>query len=80
MDGCSAQGCFLELTIQLIIIMVGQQFINNLLETVIPTVMKWRRDRTERKKIVAQQQYAGEEVQTPQWEVKFSYYSVLSLT
>ena len=35
-EGCSAEGCFLELTIQLIIIMVGQQFISNLTEIGIP--------------------------------------------
>ena len=36
MDGCSSQGCFLELTVQLIIIMVGQQFISNIFETLLP--------------------------------------------
>lgn len=36
LDGCSSQGCFLELTIQLIIIMVGQQFISNIIETLLP--------------------------------------------
>ena len=35
-EGCSVQGCFLELTIQLIIIMVGQQIIGNIMEIVIP--------------------------------------------
>lgn len=35
-DGCSEQGCFLELCIQLIIIMVGQQVIGNITEITIP--------------------------------------------
>ncbi|XP_065660180.1 anoctamin-4 isoform X5 [Hydra vulgaris] len=35
-DGCSVQGCFLELTIQLVIIMVGQQIIGNIMEIGIP--------------------------------------------
>ncbi|XP_065660186.1 anoctamin-4 isoform X3 [Hydra vulgaris] len=35
-DGCSVQGCFLELTIQLVIIMVGQQIIGNTMEILIP--------------------------------------------
>lgn len=35
-DGCSEQGCFLELCIQLIVIMVGQQIIGNITEIAIP--------------------------------------------
>ena len=35
-DGCSEQGCFLELCIQLIIIMVGQQIIGNITEVALP--------------------------------------------
>ena len=35
-DGCSVQGCFMELTLQLIIIMVGQQVIGNIMEIVLP--------------------------------------------
>jgi len=35
-DGCSVQGCFMELTLQLIIIMVGQQIIGNIMEIVVP--------------------------------------------
>lgn len=35
-DGCSVQGCFMELTLQLIIIMVGQQIIGNIMEIVLP--------------------------------------------
>ena len=35
MEGCSAQGCFFELSIQLIIIMVGY-FIGNICETLLP--------------------------------------------
>ena len=77
MDGCSAQGCFFELTIQLIIIMVGQQLINNILETCIPTITKWLKDRSERKKM--EQRYAQHggygscgsgTMQPPQWEVR----------
>ena len=36
MDGCSEQGCFLELGIQIAIIMVGQQIIGNIIEVGIP--------------------------------------------
>lgn len=36
LDGCSEQGCFLELCVQLLIIMVGQQIIGNVTEVVIP--------------------------------------------
>ena len=36
LDGCSEQGCFLELCVQLIIIMVGQQIIGNVTEVAIP--------------------------------------------
>ena len=36
LQGCSTQGCFLELAIQLIIIMVGQQVIGNVQEILIP--------------------------------------------
>ena len=36
MDGCSEQGCFLELGIQIAIIMVGQQIIGNIIEIGIP--------------------------------------------
>lgn len=35
-DGCSEQGCFLELCIQIAIIMVGQQIIGNVIEVGIP--------------------------------------------
>ena len=34
--GCSLQGCFLELTVQLAIIMVGQQIFDNVIEVLIP--------------------------------------------
>ena len=58
-DGCSVYGCFLELTIQLIIIMVGQQVIGNIMEIVLPTLKKCWKDRQDRL------QHKGVE---PQWE------------
>lgn len=36
LDSCSEQGCFLELCIQLVVIMVGQQVIGNITEIAIP--------------------------------------------
>ena len=36
LDGCGAQGCLIELCIQLVIIMVGQQIISNFTEVMIP--------------------------------------------
>lgn len=36
LDGCSEQGCFLELCIQLFILMVGQQVIGIIMEVAIP--------------------------------------------
>ena len=36
MDGCSEQGCFLELCVQLLILMVGQQFIGIVMDVVLP--------------------------------------------
>ena len=36
LQGCSEQGCFLELCIQIFIIMVGQQIIGNVIEVGIP--------------------------------------------
>lgn len=36
LDGCSEQGCFLELCIQLFILMVGQQAIGIIMEVAIP--------------------------------------------
>ena len=36
LEGCSAEGCFVGLTVQLIIIMVGQQIIGNVQEILIP--------------------------------------------
>ena len=36
LNGCSEQGCFLELAIQISIIMVGQQLIGNVIEVGIP--------------------------------------------
>ncbi|KXJ26647.1 anoctamin-4 isoform X2 [Exaiptasia diaphana] len=48
-DGCSEQGCFLELCIQLIIIMVGQQIIGNITEVAIPALKTWWKERKEPK-------------------------------
>eukprot|EP00043_Microstomoeca_roanoka_P027025 m.13337 g.13337 ORF g.13337 m.13337 type:complete len:921 (-) comp7245_c0_seq1:236-2998(-) len=39
-DECPPYGCMLELTIQLAIIMVGRQIINNVMEMVMPAVMR----------------------------------------
>lgn len=36
MDGCSEQGCFLELCVQLLILMVGQQFIGIVMGVALP--------------------------------------------
>ena len=36
LDGCSEQGCFLELCVQLLILMVGQQIIGIVMEVAIP--------------------------------------------
>jgi hypothetical protein len=36
LDGCGPQGCLVELCIQLVIIMVGQQIISNITEVMIP--------------------------------------------
>ena len=35
-EGCSEQGCFLELTIQLSILMIGEQIFENTKEFMIP--------------------------------------------
>eukprot|EP00794_Sanderia_malayensis_P008843 gene8843-9791_t len=60
-EGCSAQGCFLELCVQLIIIMVGQQFIGNVIEIGIPWVMKKLKGRQASKYAAAR----------PRWELDF---------
>ncbi|EGD72461.1 hypothetical protein PTSG_11592 [Salpingoeca rosetta] len=39
-DECPPYGCMLELTIQLAIIMVGRQIINNIVEMLLPAVMR----------------------------------------
>lgn len=44
-DGCSEQGCFLELCIQIAIIMVGQQIIGNVIEVGIPSFQLWLKRR-----------------------------------
>ncbi|XP_057310840.1 anoctamin-4-like isoform X2 [Hydractinia symbiolongicarpus] len=64
-DGCSVQGCFLELTVQLIIIMVGQQIIGNIMEIVIPYLKNKFRDWKNRK---TQAYSAADE---PQWVTDF---------
>ncbi|CAF4896928.1 unnamed protein product [Pieris macdunnoughi] len=40
-EECSPGGCFLELSIQLAIIMVGKQFINTIVEMMMPYLLKW---------------------------------------
>ena len=64
--GCSAQGCFLALTIQMMIIMIGQQCINNVLEVLLPTVSKWWNDRKSKQTMGVQ----GIE-ELPQWADDF---------
>jgi len=61
-DGCSVQGCFLELTVQLVIIMVGQQIIGNTMEILIPYLKNKFNDFRNRKKQVSLP--SGDE---PQW-------------
>ncbi|XP_078346942.1 anoctamin-3-like [Oculina patagonica] len=45
LDGCSEQGCFLDLCVQLLFIMVGQQIIRNVLEIGIPFFLYWMKNR-----------------------------------
>ncbi|XP_024217091.1 anoctamin-5 isoform X4 [Halyomorpha halys] len=40
-EECNPGGCLMELCIQLAIIMVGQQFLNGILEMLIPFICKW---------------------------------------
>lgn len=40
-EECSPGGCLLELSIQLAIIMVGKQFINTIVEMMMPYFLKW---------------------------------------
>ncbi|XP_068760647.1 anoctamin-4-like [Montipora capricornis] len=58
LDGCGVGGCLLDLFIQLVIIMVGQQIIGNITEIAIPGLMKWWKLRQARKEIQ----------DIPQWE------------
>ncbi|CAH3023696.1 unnamed protein product [Porites evermanni] len=58
LDGCGVGGCLLDLCIQLVIIMVGQQIIGNITEIAIPGLMKWWKMR----------QAAKESSDIPQWE------------
>ncbi|XP_066910588.1 anoctamin-4-like isoform X4 [Clytia hemisphaerica] len=60
-DGCSVQGCFMELTLQLIIIMVGQQIIGNIMEIVIPFLKTKYRDYKGKK------QHLYESSEEPRW-------------
>lgn len=61
LDGCGAGGCLLDLCIQLVIIMVGQQIIGNVTEIAIPGLMKWWKLRQAKK----------ETTEIPQWEEDF---------
>lgn len=56
LDSCSEQGCFLELCVQLLIIMVGQQVIGNITEVAIPSIMFWLKSRKEQTKDLPQYQ------------------------
>lgn len=38
---CAPGGCLLELSIQLAIIMIGKQFINTIVEMLMPYLLKW---------------------------------------
>ncbi|XP_067044600.1 anoctamin-4-like [Acropora muricata] len=58
LDGCGVGGCLLDLCIQLVVIMVGQQVIGNLTEIAIPGLMKWWKLRQAHKEIL----------DIPQWE------------
>eukprot|EP00050_Salpingoeca_kvevrii_P011072 m.12487 g.12487 ORF g.12487 m.12487 type:complete len:946 (+) comp3237_c0_seq1:137-2974(+) len=40
-DECSSSGCYLELTIQLFVIMVGKQSWNNVVEILLPRIESW---------------------------------------
>ncbi|XP_039765909.1 anoctamin-5-like isoform X2 [Pararge aegeria] len=40
-EECSPGGCLLELSIQLAIIMIGKQFINTIVEMMMPYLLKW---------------------------------------
>lgn len=58
LDGCGVGGCLLDLCIQLVIIMVGQQVIGNITEIAIPGLMKWWKLRQAHKEVA----------DIPQWE------------
>ncbi|XP_032221070.1 anoctamin-3 isoform X2 [Nematostella vectensis] len=62
LDGCSSGGCLMDLCIQLVIIMVGQQIIGNITEIAIPGLLKWWKMRQAQKE-------AFEEI--PRWEVDY---------
>lgn len=58
LDGCSAQGCFLELAIQIATIMVGQQIFYNISELGIPYLkMLLKKRRSQPSKDVERPQY-----------------------
>ncbi|CAB3994319.1 anoctamin-4-like isoform X1 [Paramuricea clavata] len=59
LDGCGAQGCLVELCIQLVIIMVGQQVISNFTEVMIPYLTKLWNERKATKESITH---------LPQWE------------
>ncbi|XP_050545540.1 anoctamin-1 [Daktulosphaira vitifoliae] len=46
-EECSPGGCLMELSIQLFIIMVGQQAVNTIVEMIIPAGLNWFNSRTE---------------------------------
>ncbi|XP_046854915.1 anoctamin-4-like isoform X3 [Xenia sp. Carnegie-2017] len=59
LDTCGPQGCLVELCIQLVIIMVGQQIISNVTEVMIPYLTKlWNERNTQKESLT----------HLPQWE------------
>lgn len=45
LDGCSEQGCFLELAIQIAVIMIGMHLVGNVIEIGIPSLTLWLKRR-----------------------------------
>ncbi|XP_065334974.1 anoctamin-4-like [Cloeon dipterum] len=60
-DACDPAGCISELFIQLIIIMVGKQIFNNVMEVAIPFIRKW----------LASDEKIDLFLKSPQWEQDF---------
>ncbi|XP_073246444.1 anoctamin-4-like isoform X2 [Porites lutea] len=56
LEGCSEEGCFLELAIQIAILMIGLQIVSNILEVGIPWFKLWLK-RKELQEISDQPQY-----------------------